>query len=101
MLIHIGLIIICSTIAFILTTYNIQIAFPTDNDNQAKNKIPDSLIVYYQGEPYDITPYIKKHPGGENLLIKNANKEISQLMLGHKHSPKAYNMIKKYKIISE
>ena len=83
MIIYLGFLVISGLIAFLLSTYCIQVNFVTDNNiNQSpstlvENNIPEKLIVYYNSEPYNITDFVKNHPGGKDILIENANQDFT------------------------
>ena len=90
-------------IAFLLFLYNPlidpQANFPISHKYQLSDQENNSkIIVQYQGNSYDITKFIDKHPGGSDLLIQNANMDIEQLMLDNEHSQSAYKILDKYKI---
>lgn len=68
----------------------------TNNHNDADNKI---VNVFFDGEEYNITDYLKKHPGGKKILEKYNNCEIKNKMELIGHSPKAYRILEKYKIL--
>uniref|UniRef100_A0A6G6ACU0 Cytochrome b5-like protein n=1 Tax=Borely moumouvirus TaxID=2712067 RepID=A0A6G6ACU0_9VIRU len=59
---------------------------------------PDKIIVTFKGSKYDITNFIKRHPGGKQILIDNNGKDIENLMLEYEHSKNAYLILEKYKI---
>ena len=62
------------------------------------NSKKERIIITYKGGNYDITDFIKKHPGGKEVLKENNGKNIEQQMLDAGHSDNAYNIIEKYKI---
>lgn len=62
------------------------------------NMIPEKIIVTFRGSLYDITNFVKKHPGGKNILLENNGKDIEYLMIGNGHSDYAYKLLEKYKI---
>ena len=53
-------------------------------------------LIYANGKRYDISELIKKHPGGENCLIKKVGKDCSKDY--DFHSKKGKNEWKKYEI---
>lgn len=65
---------------------------------QSKPPLIEKNIVTYKGSQYDITDFIRKHPGGKAILIQNNGKDIEQLMLENEHSAHAYELLEKYKI---
>ncbi|KAL8823082.1 MAG: hypothetical protein Q9191_006194 [Dirinaria sp. TL-2023a] len=50
---------------------------------------------------YDVTPFLEDHPGGGDLILEYAGKDVSQIMddeLAHSHSDSAYETLDKYLI---
>ncbi|XWV25702.1 cytochrome b5-like protein [Tupanvirus soda lake] len=94
-------------IAFVVIVIGIMyILFSEQNtemtNNQKSNNnenIPQKIIVKFKEEEYDITDFIRKHPGGKQLLVENNGNDIEKLMLENEHSVHAYNILQKYKII--
>ncbi|AGF85059.1 B5-like protein [Moumouvirus goulette] len=66
--------------------------------NDSPPTTPDRIIVTFKGSTYDITDFIKRHPGGKQILIDNNGKDIENLMLEYEHSKNAYLILEKYKI---
>ncbi|AQN68565.1 cytochrome b5-like protein [Saudi moumouvirus] len=66
--------------------------------NDSPPKPPDKIIVTFKGSKYDITEFIKRHPGGKQILIDNNGNDIENLMLEYEHSKNAYLLLEKYKI---
>ena len=62
------------------------------------NNNPKQIIVKFQGDSYDITDFLKKHPGGVDILVENNGKDIEQVMKDIGHTADAYDMLKQYKI---
>jgi cytochrome b involved in lipid metabolism len=58
----------------------------------------DKVIVYYQNEPYDVTNYIKRHPGGDNVIVKMNGKDVTADMKEIGHSKGAYRILEKFKV---
>jgi hypothetical protein len=66
-----------------------------------ERKVTDTtnkIIVTFKGSSYDVTSFIKFHPGGKKVLMDNNGNDVEALMLKHKHSIHAYDTMKKYKI---
>jgi len=59
---------------------------------------PEKTIVLYEGEKYDITKFVKRHPGGKRVLTENNGKEISELMKETGHSQNALDILSKCKM---
>ncbi|TKY90150.1 hypothetical protein EX895_000148 [Sporisorium graminicola] len=47
------------------------------------NKLPSEggkgLWVVIKGEVYDVTEFVENHPGGRNIILKNAGKDVTEL----------------------
>ena len=55
----------------------------------------------HRGNVYDITPFLEDHPGGDDLLLAYAGKDMGDVMADeneHVHSKSAYEMLEEYKI---
>ncbi len=71
---------------------------PKTNDDPKINNNAKKIIVWFRGEEYDISDFVRKHPGGKQILLENNGKDIEHLMLENEHSLNAYNILEKYKI---
>ena len=59
----------------------------------------NDCYVIYSGTVYNVTDFISDHPGGKELILDYAGKDISDLMLGdHVHSKSAFSILNSYKI---
>lgn len=50
---------------------------------------------------YDITPFLPDHPGGDDIVLKYAGRDVEQIMkdnVEHDHSDAAYDMLEEYLI---
>lgn len=66
-----------------------QVAPVAAKDSQSKmismkevgqhNSLQKGIWVAIQGEIYDVTNFIDAHPGGKNIIIKNAGKDVTEL----------------------
>lgn len=56
-----------------------------------------SILVKFNGEMYDLTSYLDKHPGGASILITYNNMDITKIMEDIGHSNEAYSILKKLK----
>lgn len=57
------------------------------------------FIITYRNEVYDITRFIKKHPGGVNTLTGLNNRDIEgRLKLAPPHSGSAMYLLREYKL---
>lgn len=61
-----------------------------------KKKDEPQVIVEFQGRKYDITSFLKKHPGGAAILREMNGKDIESAMLENEHSNKAYQILERY-----
>lgn len=67
-----------------------------DVANHATRK---SCYVSYKGKVYDITTFMPDHPGGDDIILEWAGKDIGQIMAdpsSHVHSRSAYEMMDEY-----
>lgn len=68
-------------------------------ENEVNNNKKDKLIIKYQNDYYDLTKFIKKHPGGYNTLIDLNHKDIGKKMeYSPPHSNAAMYLMKEYKM---
>ncbi|ESO86578.1 hypothetical protein LOTGIDRAFT_195020 [Lottia gigantea] len=62
----------------------------------------NKIRVIHNGKLYDITNFSSNHPGGQEILQKHSEQDVTLLMKnetgisGHKHSRAAYDILKKY-----
>lgn len=62
---------------------------------------PESFWVSFRGSVYDVTPFLADHPGGDDILLPFAGKDMGDAMADeneHVHSQSAYEMLHDYKI---
>lgn len=67
----------------------------TSEDVQAHNST-SSCWVSRNGKVYDVTSFLYDHPGGHELILKQAGKNIEGVMENkneHEHSESAYDML--------
>lgn len=70
----------------------------TTEDVAAHSRSDDCWIVR-EGKIYDVTRFLPDHPGGDDLILEHAGKDISGLMEDeneHAHSASAFEMLDEY-----
>jgi 4-hydroxysphinganine ceramide fatty acyl 2-hydroxylase len=55
-----------------------------------------SCWVSRKGKVYDITNFLKDHPGGYDVILEAAGKDVMQDKMEHEHSDSAYEMLEEY-----
>lgn len=65
-------------------------------ERNGKNGAPVWII--YKGNVYDVTDFVKDHPGGADLILEKAGKDATKAFNGAGHSSDAVSDMKKYKI---
>ena len=67
----------------------------------AKHKSPDSFWAIYDNDVFDVTKFMKIHPGGSAIILNAVNKykDMRQVMHSspHKHSNSAFSILLKYR----
>ncbi|XP_069757316.1 fatty acid 2-hydroxylase isoform X2 [Narcine bancroftii] len=60
----------------------------------------ESCWVVHERRVYDVSAFIPRHPGGQQLLVQRAGRDISRDMEGppHRHSPNARRWLQQYYI---
>ena len=64
----------------------------------------ESVRVIFDGNLYDVSEFVKIHPGGESILRKYRGRNVSDVMTDpaiHKHSQAALAMLKQYHVGTE
>lgn len=65
----------------------------------ARHNNAKSCWVIFDGKVYDVTEFIQDHPGGDDLILDYAGKDVSAIMrdvLEHAHSDAAYEILEEY-----
>lgn len=58
-----------------------------------------SCWITYRGKVLDVTNFLPDHPGGEELLLKHAGRDVEDAMnddIEHVHSESAYDMLDEF-----
>lgn len=59
-----------------------------------------ATIVTYKGVKYDVTKFAERHPGGKDLILEHAGKDITQAFDDAGHSEGAHAVMRKYRLKS-
>ena len=63
----------------------------------SKHNTAEDCWCSYEGEVYDMTTYLKKHPGGQKVLLSVAGKDMTELYKKY-HSYLSIQIIAKLKV---
>ena len=55
------------------------------------------MFIFYL-EVYDVTDYLKEHPGGDDLIMEHSGRDASRAFHSKPHSKKAQETLKRYLI---
>lgn len=62
----------------------------------------DKLLVRYKNETFDLTKFVKKHPGGRSTLSAVLNSDIDyKFETAMPHSPAAKYLLREYRVSSQ
>ncbi|MCO5590889.1 hypothetical protein L7F22_044864 [Adiantum nelumboides] len=70
-------------------------------DMLAEHDTIDSLWVSYKGRVYDVTEFAPDHPGGDDLIMRFAGKDMGDIMedpVEHSHSESAFDLLEEHYI---
>ncbi|KAH8101821.1 oxidoreductase [Cristinia sonorae] len=65
-------------------------------EDVASHKDAKSCWISRDGKVYDVTAFLPDHPGGDDLILKYAGKDVGEIMKDaseHEHSESAYDML--------
>ncbi|SAM84347.1 probable SCS7-required for hydroxylation of ceramide [Ustilago bromivora] len=65
-------------------------------EDVAKHNISTDCWVMHRGKVYDVTDFLQDHPGGDDLIMQYAGKDMEQVMddpQEHCHSDSAYELL--------
>lgn len=65
----------------------------------AKHNSPDSTWVIVNDKVFNVTQFLKDHPGGDDLILEHAGTDVTEIMqdqLEHEHSDAAYDLLSEY-----
>ncbi|XP_067906031.1 fatty acid 2-hydroxylase [Heterodontus francisci] len=65
-----------------------------------KHTTVDSCWIIHDRRVYDVSTFIQRHPGGEQMIVQRAGRDVSRDMAGppHRHSPNAQRWLQQYYI---
>lgn len=55
----------------------------------------EKIIVYFEGNKYDLTRFAKRHPGGRDALLQYNGKDVAEILEETGHSHNAYKILEK------
>ncbi|XP_039630174.1 fatty acid 2-hydroxylase [Polypterus senegalus] len=64
----------------------------------ARHRSQESCWLTSSGKVYDVTGFLRMHPGGKALILERAGSDVSRVMDGppHRHSPNARRWLEQY-----
>ncbi|KAF8648173.1 hypothetical protein AX16_006369 [Volvariella volvacea WC 439] len=69
------------------------------NEDLALHTSSSSCWISRKGKVYDVTGFLKDHPGGDDYILNWAGKDVEEIMKDkgeHEHSDSAYEMLEEY-----
>lgn len=70
----------------------------TMKEVEAHTNPEDGVWFVIEGKVYDVTPWLRDHPGGGDILVRSAGKDVTKLFKLTKHSSFAEGEAQKYQI---
>jgi 4-hydroxysphinganine ceramide fatty acyl 2-hydroxylase len=72
-------------------------------EDVAAHKTQSNCWLSHRGKVYNVSKFVNDHPGGDDIILKYAGKDVSGVMAGkegesHEHSDSAYDMLDEYQI---
>ncbi|KDQ60181.1 hypothetical protein JAAARDRAFT_32561 [Jaapia argillacea MUCL 33604] len=70
-------------------------------EDVAEHRTASSCWVTRNGKVYDVSAFLPDHPGGDDLILNHAGKDVGEIMKDsseHDHSDSAYDMLDEYAI---
>ena len=69
------------------------------SEDVAAHSSSNSCWITRNGKVYDVTSFLADHPGGDDLILNYAGKDVGEVMKDkneHEHSESAYDMLEEY-----
>ncbi|KAJ7857257.1 hypothetical protein B0H14DRAFT_2578407 [Mycena olivaceomarginata] len=72
-------------------------------EDVSAHKSQSNCWLSHRGKVYNVSKFVNDHPGGDDIILKYAGKDVSGVMAGkegesHEHSDSAYDMLDEYQI---
>ncbi|KAM0748640.1 fatty acid-2 hydroxylase [Meredithblackwellia eburnea MCA 4105] len=67
----------------------------------AKHNKPNDCFVVYDGKVFDVTKFVVDHPGGDDLILNYAGRDVTEIMadpVEHSHSDSAYELLRDFQV---
>lgn len=68
-------------------------------EDVARHSTEGSCWVSYAGKVYNVTGFLADHPGGDDLVLQYAGRDVQEVMKDkaqHDHSDSAYDMLEEF-----
>lgn len=75
-----------------------ETGYTGDTKDRGDTECDPRIVVTYQGNQYDITAFVKYHPGGKKVLLDNNGADVETLMRANQHSDRAYAKLATYRV---
>jgi 4-hydroxysphinganine ceramide fatty acyl 2-hydroxylase len=70
-------------------------------EDVARHNTSASCWVSHGGKVYDVTSFLADHPGGDDLVLQYAGRDVDAAMKNkaeHEHSESAYDMLEEFSV---
>ncbi|KAL2785357.1 cytochrome b5 [Aspergillus keveii] len=62
-------------------------------DEVSKHTAPTDLLLIIDGKIYDVSNFKEEHPGGEDFLLDQGGKDVTELFEDASHRPEAREIL--------
>lgn len=88
--------------SFLEATMSKRVRIYTAEDVAAHNS-QSNCWLSRNGKVYNVSKFIHDHPGGDDIILRYAGKDVKDVMAGkdrekHEHSDAAYDMLEEYQV---